>query len=348
MNESKLKYKRLPGRTFLPFVGWSLWQGKDHLLWVSATFFRETYKRFYYNDVQSVVLQETASHWIWTFVWGALALLFGLVAALVVFFDSDVPYATGTMMLLFIIAVLINLSLGRSCTVYLQTAVHIQKLSCLRRVRTAQKALNQIKTLVEQQQGPWEKQKSIDAQDAILGPRLGTPQVAPPPPTPAQVEATAPKGPYKPWSHYLFFALFFLMGALGSIQMWLKLMPVAPFQYLLHAVAQIMALVVLVVWFRHLKGTMIAKFNWVAITFVSIQSLAVGILYYVALFQNPELNYNYWALFKMMFDIQMNDHPVTLAGNIIYGGGSMLIGVFGLMVVQRNKDDRKIVQQAST
>lgn len=320
----------MPGRPFLPFYTGSLWQGPDHLLWVETVLFKESYKRFYYSDIQSVVLQRTGTHLIWTFVWAALALLFGAIA----FWVPGSPYVSGTFMAIFLAALLMNIIMGPGCSVYLQTAVQRQKIWSLKRVRTANKVMTRIKAFVEKQQGAWEKQKSMDAQKAALNSApadsVGVPGISLP-----GTSEKVPQGPFKPLLHQILFGLFLVMGIFGCVQILLKNLPLGLMETLIHGAVQIMVIVALVRWYRHLKGTMIAKINWLALAFVVIQT-AIGYgLYFAVSFQNPEINYHHWAMFKKMFELQMTDHPMALAGNIIYGGGSLLLGAFGLLAVQR-------------
>lgn len=332
MARNERTYQRMPGKPFFPFVSWSLWQGPDHLLWVTAIFFRERYKRFYYNDIQSVIVQRTGTHLIWTFVWGSLTILFGIIALAV----SGTPYVSGTIFAVFLMALMTNILMGPSCCVFLQTAVQRQKLSSLRRVRTADKAMAIIKELVISKQGAWKKQESVEAYDK------STLQVARDPLRSVtstydkrEREDLAPRGPFKPLLHQILFGLLLVMGILGSIQIMLKSLPIGLFETFLHGAVQIMVIVALVRWYRHLKGTMIAKINWLALVYIIILTVIGYILYFIVSFRNPGISYNHWAMFKMMFELQMTDHPAALAGNIIYGGGSLLLGGFGLLVVQR-------------
>jgi hypothetical protein len=322
----------MPGKPFFPFVSWSLWQGPDHLLWVSSSFFKERYRRFYYNDIQSIILQRTGNHWIWTCVWGALALLFGIIASAV----SGTAYVSGTFSVIFLAALLTNILMGPSCNVFLQTAVQLQRISSLRRVRTANKALEKIKVLVNSKQGAWQKEISVAAQNNSAPSRThDRSESATAAPAQKEGEAAAPKGPYKPLFHQILFGLLLIMGILGSIQILIKSLPIGLLETLLHGAAQVMVIVALVRWFRHLKGTAIAKLNWLALVFVIIVTVIGYVFYFVVSFQNPEYNYNHWAMFKMMFELQMSDHSFALAANIIYAGGNLLLGLFGLLVLQR-------------
>jgi hypothetical protein len=336
MAHKKKAYKKLPGRSFTLIDAKTLWQGDNHLLYVESLFFRESYKRFDYNDIQTIILQRTGTHLIWSFTWGALALLFGIIAFLV----PGPPYVSGTFFSIFILALVANLMMGPSCIVYLQTAVQLQKLSSLRRVRTACKAMTRMKSLIEEKQGPWEQNKSVEAQKPVVqtskNGAVRTPDAVP---NADVMGEQAPKGPYNALLHQILFGLFTFLGMLGAMQLFLKSLPLGLLETLVHSAVQIMVIVALVRWFRHLKGTLIAKFNWLALVFIVVQTIIGYGLYMLVSIRNPEINYHHWAMFKMIFEMQMSGHPVALAGNIIFSGGSLLLGAFGLLVVQRCKQN---------
>ncbi len=330
MARQKRTYRRMPGRPFTPFVVGSLWQGPDHLLFVESVFFKEQNKRFYYDDIQSIVLQRTGTHLLWTFAWGALALLFGIIALLA----SGPGYVSGTFCSIFLIALLVNILKGPTCLVYFQTAVQIQKITSLKRVRTANKVMTRIRALVEERQGAWEKQKSIDIRQKALHAAQSAETEAPIT-SAVQKQKEEPRGRFKPLLHQILFGLILSMGIVWAIQILLKSPLIGLLETLLHAAALIISIVALARWFRHLKGSMIAKLNWLALIFLVILTIVGYGIYFAALFRNPEMNYHHWAMFKLMFEIQMSDHPMALAGNIIYAGGCLLIGGFGLVAVQR-------------
>lgn len=334
MAHKKKAYQKLPGRSFTLFDAKSLWQGDSHLLYVESLFFRESYRRFDYNDIQSMILQRTGTHLIWSFLWGALAVLFAVIAFVV----TGPPYVSGTFSAIFMIALVVNFLMGPSCVVYLQTAVQLQKISSLRRVRTAGKVITRIKSLIEEKQGQWEQANRVVSQMSVL---QTSKHVAEPPMDAAayreEKSEPVPKGPYNALLHQILFGLFTFLGIVGAIQILLKNLPLGLLETLVHAGAQVLVIVALVRWFRHLKGTLIAKFNWLALIFIVVQTIIGYGLYMLVSIQNPEINYHHWAMFKMIFEMQMSDHPVALAGNIVFSGGSLLLGAFGLLVVQRYK-----------
>ena len=150
------------------------------------------------------------------------------------------------------------------------------------------------------------------------------------------IEEKVPVGPFRPLLHQILFGLLAAMGALGVIQIVLKNLPLGLLGSLLHAVVQIMVIVTLVRWHRHLKGTAIAKINWLALIFICFHTAVGYILYFVVQFRYPEINYHNWEMYKRMFEMQMMDHPLALSGNIFFAGGSLLLGIFGMLLVLRH------------
>ncbi len=324
-------YHRLPGRPFSPIGVSSFWNGPDHLLLVESVFFGERYRRFYYKDIQAVVMYRTGLNRVWTALWGALVLLFGVVALRV----EGTPFTSGTLFVICLAALVANLLLGPCCRVFLQTAVQRQRLGTLRRVRTAAKAMDRIKALVEAQQGGWEKEKSVAALRIQPGAESMSPRVQPAMVVVPEAEK-APVGPYKPLLHKILFGLLLAAGALGAIQIFLKSLPLGFLDALLHCILLVMAIVTLARWTRHLKGTVISKINWLALVLIVVYTLVGYVLYFIVLVRFPQMNLHNWAMFKKMFELATVDHPLALYGQIIYAFGSLLLGMFGVLAVIKN------------
>ncbi|MBV8816712.1 MAG: hypothetical protein JO022_00070, partial [Acidobacteriaceae bacterium] len=60
----RIDYRRLPGLTLAPTRRRTLYAGPDHLLSVRTSLFIQEYRRFYYRDIQAIVMTEHASAWI--------------------------------------------------------------------------------------------------------------------------------------------------------------------------------------------------------------------------------------------------------------------------------------------
>jgi len=147
--EPKL-YRRLPGRgtSIAHYV--RLYQGPDHLLQVSSTGYSELYKRFYFRDIQAITIRKT--HWanLWTILFAVLILGFFLVG-----FDLT---GAGRIVLwsiagFFLACIVLHLGLGPACVCHIRTAVQLERLPTLRRVKAARKAINRIKPFIAEAQG---------------------------------------------------------------------------------------------------------------------------------------------------------------------------------------------------
>ncbi len=173
MAAEKLKYKRLPGRKRGILHGASLWLGEDHLLAVNGWRFGEEYKRYYYRDIQAIVITK-ARRFMVPVPWlvsavpiGLLALLFGVAE----YAGHDVRQSThiGFEIFLFglvtLLLYLLLASLFRSCRCRIQTAVSLDDLPSLYRLRTALKAVKILEARIAQTQGMlqpgWTGQVSI-------------------------------------------------------------------------------------------------------------------------------------------------------------------------------------------
>jgi len=153
----EVKYKRLTRarpRTRFSVVSAgnsSLWLGPDHLLCIDSTGFTENYKRFYFRDIQAVIIRRTDGYKYWGLAWGILTLFFAATA----FVTSD---SAGRIVLLSIgaffgLCLLLNLALGPTTACYLQTAVQNEQLPSIVRLRKARKVLNLLRPLVVSAQG---------------------------------------------------------------------------------------------------------------------------------------------------------------------------------------------------
>ena len=253
-NKQRL-YQKLPGRSLAVFSVPSLWQGSDHLLWVKASLAQECYKRFYYKDIQSIILQRTNQYAVWNFIWAVSTLLFLTIALTV----SGTPYVSGVLMLIALVALLANIVRGPTCQVFIQTAVQVQKLLSLTRVRPARKALYQIRMRVIAAQGELKidglAAGKPDASSINVG--SGIPPGASYPPHNAETQAVLE--PFKPLLHQILFGLLLGAGVCRTIKLWAQHDALALLDMLFLAATLVLAMVVLVRWYHQIKGTLLAK-----------------------------------------------------------------------------------------
>ncbi len=152
------EYIRLPGRrrVTVGFTRNSLWLGKDHVLHVINRGYTEDYRRFYYRDIQAVLVRQTPTGKIVSIILGIFAgtnLFFLALGYLVWGWEpfALIPLSIATVLwsLLFVFYV----TAGPTCVCHLRTAVQFEALPSLFRVRTARKAIAMLRDRVESHQG---------------------------------------------------------------------------------------------------------------------------------------------------------------------------------------------------
>ncbi|MGD9187820.1 MAG: hypothetical protein PVI89_06395 [Desulfobacteraceae bacterium] len=330
MARKKRPYKNLQRFSFNIFSAPSLWIGPDHLLSVDAVLFQETYKRFYYSDIQAIVMIRSNRHHLWTAIWGVLALLCGLV----VLFSSGDAYISGTFLGLFATALIVNLALGPACKAHIQTAVQIQNLRSFRRMRSAGKAMDRIKSMVEQAQGALDL-SALTA--SIAGSNATASHLADsrhPLPT-SSTQQDGMVGPFNILPHRVLYGLLLAMGIISFAQFGLKNLPLGVIGSLMHAAAQVMAIVALVRGYQPLKGTWLGRFSWISLGLTLLASTAGYILFFMVATRHPELAYNNWGIYKRGFEMFTGNTPLMLAMSLFFAAGYLLVGLLGLLVVRQ-------------
>ena len=152
-------YRRLPGRTaWFRFGGsnspsCSLWLGPDHLLKVERSTSRETYKRFFYRDIQSIFVEQSPRLRSLTALNGLIVFLVLILVALISQVSRGGAIFCGGFAVPFVIGLMMNLALGPTCEAVLVTAVGRERLSSLSRLSRTVVAVQQITVEVERAQG---------------------------------------------------------------------------------------------------------------------------------------------------------------------------------------------------
>src|SRR5437867_8585041 len=111
MEQIPQTYQKLPGARRTPLRKATLWLAADHILSIDSHRFSEEYKRYYFKDIQAIIV-TTGS----TAISKAIDLMVAIVVALLAlsawrFQSRDMAIAAG----IFLIAFLILKSLGPLC-----------------------------------------------------------------------------------------------------------------------------------------------------------------------------------------------------------------------------------------
>ncbi|MGN6553872.1 MAG: hypothetical protein ACTHLW_09135 [Verrucomicrobiota bacterium] len=152
-----------------------LWLGRDHLLVVSTDGFTETYKRFYFGDIQAIVLRRNLRDRVIGIVTGLMTAGFGLTALLMKAIEGK--WVFGILAGVCAIPFVFNLLYGATCSCELRTAVQTEPLPPLSRVPRARKALARLRPLIAAAQGELSpEQAAVRMQEMISAPRTSTPE----------------------------------------------------------------------------------------------------------------------------------------------------------------------------
>lgn len=156
----------------------SLWLGSDHLLLVEFNGYAETYKRFYFRDIQAITVCPTSGRAIWNWVLGSIA---ALCLVFSTFKSNPVEGKIALLIIAFVVCgipLLFNNLFGSTCACQLRTAVQTESLPSLHRMRQVRKILNRIRPLIVAAQGQLTTEEvSAQMQSAAMAAR-----VTPPPP----------------------------------------------------------------------------------------------------------------------------------------------------------------------
>lgn len=156
------EYQKLPGqgtRSLALVVSERsrLWLATDHILYVVNQAYSERYRRFYFRDIQAIVVCKTRTGLITNIVLLALIGLFALAATgFLVSKSNDLEPIGGVFLFLgfiLLVALGVNLMRGPTCVCKLQTAVQTEELPSLGRLWTARKVLRILKPKIEEAQG---------------------------------------------------------------------------------------------------------------------------------------------------------------------------------------------------
>ena len=146
----KKEYTRLPGRRRYTFGHHTLWLGPDHLLAMATRMVVEEYQRFYYRDIQALVMRQLTGWKIVLAISGFLTAVFLLMALTM---DMGWNIFWGIMCALAAVVFVHQVFFGTNCECHLVTAVQTVKLPSLYRRRFAEKTLRRIRPLIDQAQG---------------------------------------------------------------------------------------------------------------------------------------------------------------------------------------------------
>jgi len=338
-----VQYQRLPGSGIArkgAFLSVSrttcrLWLGDDHLLQVEAAGgYSETYKRFYFRDIQAIFLHKTNS-------WPIVNFILGLIAGLFLLWTLTVNDRAGKITLGIITGVfgfffLLNLLRGPICCCHLKTAVHREEIPSLRRRRNAEKVLARIRPLIEAAQGS-ASAETLAPQYATL---LATARATPAAPGQFLRVVDPALTPYRSRVHQvLFFAL--LADALsGVVHIFLPgvlavLLSVVTGTTLAGAVV-----VALVKQYQTDLKFAVRVLTWITAVFVGLGYLA-GYVILMVMAQSEHFDGTQWGYIKALAHLEPFETPWLLGILSVSTAIAGLLGGIGLLMLRQHRRDRE-------
>ncbi len=152
---AETQYRKLAGASgFL--VRYRLWLGADHVLAVRTALFWEEYRRFYFRDIQALVLTEVENSGVY---WGYLIAGMAAVFALFLGFNGHPVYAV-LAGIIALIVFLITYSVP-NCRVFVKTQVSWEHLRSLKRLEKAREAVAALRHEVEMVQGAYSATEAV-------------------------------------------------------------------------------------------------------------------------------------------------------------------------------------------
>ncbi|MBN4074096.1 hypothetical protein JYT61_00895 [bacterium AH-315-E10] len=164
MEKPTIQYKKLPckstfkGLVSLSYANYKLYMADDHILSLELSGYAERYKRYYFSDIEAIMIQPNYYRMIHNIIYGIIFALIGLVL-LIAHSDSDSDAFVGLFIFfspfLFILIVLIILNTfrGMGCKTSILTRTSSEQLKALDRVKKAQKIIPQISEHIVAVQG---------------------------------------------------------------------------------------------------------------------------------------------------------------------------------------------------
>ncbi|HVM60811.1 MAG TPA: hypothetical protein VMV72_08090 [Verrucomicrobiae bacterium] len=291
---------------------------------VESQGFTEGYKRFYFQDIQAFIIRRTKTALIQNVILlGILALCCLLWLLISDAVGRAVAGASGGLIL---IALSLNLHRGPSVICHICTAVHVEELPSLKRLRTARKVIARLKPLIEQAQGTLSPDTIQSAASAVSA---GTR----PQPSPMQPGEALTHNDGR-WHQALFLLLLLKAGMTAAG--YYRNSPVVGVANMLGVLAIGTVAIIAIVRQQHTDITEgIRHLTTAAIVYVGINIIAGYILLITAIMEHPRPIRTQWDTFRLLAETSPQS---SVLGTVVLGGLFLLgsgLGVSGLVLVHQ-------------
>ena len=307
-------YRKLRGSAF--FSSNKLFTGSDHLLSSNSNFFSEEYLRFYYRDIQALITRKTITGKVLSICYLAIVVLslipvFLLSGGWAVFFSIVAA--------IFFILLMVNLVKGPTSICHIQTPVQTVRLLALKRIKSTEKAVSQLKTLIEGSQGLLDRER-IENVKAVefSGASLNKNDISP-----IRID-----GRY----HLALFSILTVSTAFILLEIFFSNI----FVSILSGIVNLGIAVVLVICLRKQTRSNIYKsikvLAWSIPGYLGLKYFLGYILMVSVTVKNPGVAYVEWDLVKEVATISPLEHTWIMPFYILYLFFTVVIGLAGVIL----------------
>ncbi len=308
-------YQRLPGKKRRFFGYERLWLGPDHLLLLRSHNYYEDYKRFYFKDIQALLLRKTSEGRIFNLICG---ILIGLCLLPTASLDKEIALIFWVMAAFFFLLLVINVLFGPTCACHLKTAVQTEKLAALGRLRKARKVINRLSPLIHAAQAGLNPPGS--------GGPAGDSSRRLPPPQPAALSQKT----VKVTIHMLLFGLLLVLGLFWWSKFHQNQVVLALLEAVCYMTTGIIAIAALVRQGGTTLPALLKILTWITLILLVVQFFIGQFIGLLIIVKNPEIARNQWVLFKALAAVRPDDSPLMYHFQIISVGTAFGLGLCGL------------------
>jgi hypothetical protein len=334
------EYIKLRGKGFkrgsflsLSSIRASLWLGQDHILCIYNKGYEENYKRFYFRDIQAIIIHQDNHRLVWNITFSVFTLAFafwGLPLLMVSAF--------------FLALILINWLRGPTCTCYLQTAVSRENLPSLNRLKNVNHTITRLTHVIEREQGhvsPEEIHHHLGekAQNSSDGDLQKTAEA-----NTQKSKSAAETGMRQPVTSYsgiihtsLFYCLI-VSGILTSIDFLHKSVPFTTIQMILSSGLSILLIVALVKQQGSGLSQWTRRLTWTTLGFMCAVSFIIYIIVIVITLQSKTAIYTTWDYLRMLSSVSPYDNSFLMVIYVVSISYCLTAGIAGLAFMSGYKN----------
>ncbi len=337
MSRKEKEYRRLPGIHKGFIIGrYRLWEGSDHILQVFSRFGVEDYRRYYFNDIQAIVITKTDKGKIFGLILGLVSLIFGL---LVMTSEGGWAVFNGIILAVLLSIFLFNWFRGPTCTTQIYTPAQTETLPSLYRLRPSLKVIDRLKALIEKTQGALPPENLPRNLPAGPSPRPSSDPSA----EPAASQAGPASKPAAKESGRYHLILFILLLSFALINLAELAFTHIALTLLGSVIMMTMFIFIIIALIRQHGSDMAAALRavtWGAAGFGGICLVGSYFLTMLNVIKNPHRMQNQWEIFKTMSSISPWDSSFLFGFNLFLWLGAALLGGAGMVLLNRHRSKK--------